>query len=403
MRKIFFCLLIAANCITYVNAQVFCDGIRYNSTIFSSVDTIKDVVYGNSITNTGANLILKMDIYQPAGDTAQLRPLLIFAHGGSFVTGTRKDADVVTICNKFAKMGYITASIEYRLGITSPFNQANTTLSVMRAVQDMKASVRYFYMTAQTGNAYKIDTTQIWIGGSSAGAITALHMAYLDKTLEVPVYIDTAAVGGFEGLSGNPGFSVSTKGVINLCGALGEKRWLENNDLPLVSVHGTNDNVVPYGTATLYLLNVFPIMPVDGSGALDLYADSIQTESDLKTFIGAGHVPYAGSAAYMDSTVTHVKNFLFDHLSCNLISSIPQIEIEEILAFPQPSSGLVRFSGINEKEVSSIRVYDLKGQLIIDEVQKGNLEITIPRSGSYVAELVLRNGTSRRIKLMISK
>ena len=56
-----------------------CDG-RYENEIFDEVSkTIVEYtdVYDWSVLDSG----LDMDIYQPVGDTATNRPLLIFAHG----------------------------------------------------------------------------------------------------------------------------------------------------------------------------------------------------------------------------------------------------------------------------------------------------------------------------------
>ena len=56
-----------------------------------------------------------MDIYTPVGDNYTNRPLLIFAHGGSFIGGSKTNPTMVDLCETFAKRGYVTASINYRL------------------------------------------------------------------------------------------------------------------------------------------------------------------------------------------------------------------------------------------------------------------------------------------------
>ena len=169
MKHLFTTILILAITISISSAQ--CD-YRYQQEIFSTVTVTADVVFGSSITNTGATMILKMDVYEPAGDTVTNRPVLLMAHGGSFLGGTKTDADVVAICNSFAKRGYVCCSYEYRLGISGIPDQAKATDAVYRAVQDGKAAVRFMRLDAATINAYKIDSTQIFLGGSSAGAFT---------------------------------------------------------------------------------------------------------------------------------------------------------------------------------------------------------------------------------------
>ncbi len=106
-----------------------------------------------------------MDFYEPEGDTETERPLLIWVHGGSFIGGDKTDFDMVTFSERFAKKGYACASINYRLGFF-PIDSANAVKAVVRATQDLRAAIRYFYKDKQTTNQYKIDTNNIFIGGS---------------------------------------------------------------------------------------------------------------------------------------------------------------------------------------------------------------------------------------------
>ena len=74
-----------------MSSQLFsqCDG-RYENEIFDEVSkTIVEYtdVYAWSALDSG----LDMDIYQPVGDTATNRPLLIFAHGGVYVEGDKNN------------------------------------------------------------------------------------------------------------------------------------------------------------------------------------------------------------------------------------------------------------------------------------------------------------------------
>lgn len=301
-----------------------CNSNRYDEEVFTSIDTTNDVVYGSNLNYQGANTILNMDIYEPSGDTAAFRPLIVWVHGGSFVGGSKLDNDVVGLCQHFAKRGYVCASINYRLGITFPFNQSNATNSVFRGVQDMKAAVRFFRQDAATTNTYHIDPDMIFGGGSSAGAFCALHLAYLDQPSELPSTIDTTVLGGMEGNSGNPGYSSEVRAVLNLCGAMGDTAWMLHGDEPVCSMHGTIDDVVPYNTQMLYLLGTFPIMVVNGSYSVNEHAMLIGNEQSMYTFYGADHVPYATSTAYMDTTVRFVSNFLYRQLGCTPRDPLPE-------------------------------------------------------------------------------
>ncbi len=115
-----------------------CPGGRYANEIFSGY-TVTTTTYSTPYN-------LQMDIYQPTGDTLSARPLIILAHGGSFISGTRTaDATVDSLCARFARRGYVTASIDYRLGTTAQMLSSDSTQpisEVIQAVSDGKAAIR---------------------------------------------------------------------------------------------------------------------------------------------------------------------------------------------------------------------------------------------------------------------
>ena len=339
MKHLFTTLVILVLTNSLVSAQ--CD-YRYQQEIFSNVTVTSNIVFGSNTNVSGATTTLKMDIYEPTGDTVTHRPVLIMAHGGSFVGGTKTDADVVAICQSFAKRGYVCCSYEYRLSsiFNPPSNQAQATDAVFRAVQDGKAAVRFMRQDAATSNTYKIDSTQIFLGGSSAGAFIALHLAYLDKPFELPSSIDTVTLGGMEGNSGNPGHSSKVKAIVNLCGALGDKTWIEQNDIPICSMHGTQDQTVPYDHALLYMLGIIPIMQVDGSSIIHPYALSMGVDSWYYQWEGADHVPYLADQAYMDTTIAFVSDFLYHQLN-SYVSVIDTIAYTSTIACNAAGTGTI--------------------------------------------------------------
>ena len=114
-------------------------GQRYTTEIFTDSEIVvqSDVSYGvnfnpyvdttSSATNplSGTNLQpLQADFYMPspAVDTATDRPVVIIWHTGSFIPkglngsplGTRKDSAVVEMCERFAKMGYVSIAASYQ-------------------------------------------------------------------------------------------------------------------------------------------------------------------------------------------------------------------------------------------------------------------------------------------------
>ena len=49
------------------------------------------------------------------GDDLESRPLVLMLFGGSYIGGSRTSPDIVEICTRYAKMGYVAAAIDYRL------------------------------------------------------------------------------------------------------------------------------------------------------------------------------------------------------------------------------------------------------------------------------------------------
>lgn len=326
MKKFYLLTLSTLTAISILKAQPCATG-RYAADTFTNITTTSNVIYGSNIKANGSTQSLTMDIYQPTGDIETARPLIVWAHGGSFLGGTSTDGDVVALSQAFAKKGYVCVSINYRLGLT-PFDSTGAVKAVLRAVQDMKAAVRFFYKDKLTTNTYKIDTSNIFIGGSSAGAITALHMAYLDKSCEINYYVtpaNLAALGGMEGNSGNACYSSKVKGVINLCGALGRYGWIEAGDIPFCSMHGTIDGTVKYNRG---IVNPgIPLILLDGSRMLKAQANTVGINNPFYTWYGQDHVPYSNSSnptAYMDTTIKFVRDFLISRLGCTNTPLLPQ-------------------------------------------------------------------------------
>ncbi|WP_400193375.1 alpha/beta hydrolase fold domain-containing protein [Hymenobacter sp. B81] len=282
-------------------AQIDTTGGKFYRPLYPSVSVEQGVAYGEAVDTQGTPQVLRLDVYQPVGGPTAPRPLVILAHGGAFLFGSRTDYDVSELCRRLARLGYVAASIDYRLE-PSPFTFSGAR-AVVQATHDMRAAVRFFRRSALGANPYNLQPRYIFAGGSSAGAITALHTAYLDQPAELAA-LNAGVAGGLEGSSGNPGYSSQVRAVINLCGGLGNPLWLEAGDEPLVSVHGTSDAVVPYQMGVVFGNVLY------GSGALQPRADQVGVPNVLRPLKGAGHVPYNNSSAYMDTTFRTVRDFL---------------------------------------------------------------------------------------------
>ncbi len=228
--------------------------LRYRDAIFTSVVKTSDITYGTAVNASNQSVTLKFDLYAPpASDTVTSRPAIVWVHGGSFSGGDKTSPELVDEANTFAKEGFVNISINYRLepGGCSAASPTTTCITAMQeATADAQTAVRFLRTHAST---YGVDPNRIAIGGSSAGAITALQVGY--ATSENP----SSAVRAALSLSGANLLSPVTAG-----------------DAPALLFHGTADPLVPYQWA---------VNTVNAATAKGLVVS-------LETWTGAGHVPY---------------------------------------------------------------------------------------------------------------
>jgi para-nitrobenzyl esterase len=211
---------------------------RYLVPVFDNIKKTYDIKYGSAMNENGNTEDLFLDLYEPERDTLISRPLIIMIHGGAFITGDKSHKGMVKLCENFAKRGYVVTSINYRLG------KKISPSVIMEAMYDARAAVRFFKKYA---SMYKIDTTRIAIGGGSAGAYTALNVAYIDKESEL---LKTAKLKDVEGSSGNAGFNSKVNACIDLWGALINTDAMNSKEEPpLLIIHGTNDMLVNFKNA----------------------------------------------------------------------------------------------------------------------------------------------------------
>lgn len=443
MKKIYSLIIVSTLLLASSSqADAQCAGNRYHDFVFPGAATVtSNVVYGSNLktnaSGVGTTQSLLLDVYQPAGDVSTSRALVIVCHGGSFIGGSKTETDIIKLCKDLSKLGYVTASMEYRVGMTNfPFgshtvDSTDAGAAVMRAVHDGRAAVRYFRKNARIGgNTYKIDTNNIYFAGVSAGGFVALHIAYMDLLSEFPNYIDTTGTtvgpvtgqpgmhGGLEGVSGNPGYPSNVKAIVNICGALGDTAWMSPGDIPLLSFHGTSDATVPYGSALIYLGGTYPLLEVDGSSSVAVEATNLGIENCMVTWPGQDHVPEVGTTAaalrYYDSTLTITRNFL-EHYTCGIAlncnyTSPPALGINDIAnnadfnIYPNPAytSAIIDLSAFKGNEVM-IELYDAFGRKVknVSKIKADQYELSRDNmsSGIYFMNVIV-NGRSFSKKIV---
>jgi hypothetical protein len=309
-----------------------CDTLRYRQAIFQ-VQKSADVVYGNApampavYINENVTIAqdLKMDIYQPVGDTLARRPLMMFAFGGGFLIGAKEDEDARALCDSFARKGFVTASINYRLGMN--ISDANSgERAVFRAVQDWSAAIRFL---KEKSDSLRIDTNWVFAGGVSAGSISAMHCQYMSEA-ERPA--SSFASGfpfpapdlGCKDCSGNSfAHSSKVKALINAWGAIGDTSWIASNEnVPMISFHGDLDPVVPYGYGFPFTA-LFTLPQVYGSSLIAPRLDHLGTYNEFIPFPGEGHNVWGtvvannfvgGPTQHWDPILADIEDFLWHFL-----------------------------------------------------------------------------------------
>ena len=255
----------------------------------------------------------------------------------------------------------------------------------------MRAAIRYFRKDRATSNTFRIDTANIFAAGVSAGAFMALHLAYLDEISEIPSAVNPVAFGGIEGLSGNDGYSSNVKAIVNLCGAIKDTSWINAGDIPCISMHGTNDDVVPYGSSVINVIGI-PIFVVDGSSSVAARQENVGVVNAFYTWQGQTHVPFVNSAVYMDSVFMAVTPFLANQLGCEVQLGISDISKPTFNVTPNPTEGIINLSSTNT--IDLIKIIDIQGKVLLSESPKSssaNISADFLPSGMFFIQVFSGN------------
>ena len=242
--------------------------VRYRDPVFNAVTVTSNLTYGSAVNLEGQTITLQLDMYQPTGDTVTARPAIVWVHGGSFCCGDKTSSELVDEATTFSKEGYLNVSINYRLespGCSGNFS--NCVAAIGEAAADAQTAVRFLRTNA---TRYRIDPNRIAIGGSSAGAITALNVGY--STAQDP--------------------SAGVRAAVSLSGAQLGVGTISPGDAPALDFHCTTDPLVSYSAA----VNTINAAKAQG---LDAF---------LETWNETCHVPYA---EHRQQILDQTRNFLW--------------------------------------------------------------------------------------------
>ena len=252
-----------------------------------AIDKISQI--GNAIFEFPMDLHL--DVFRPKDDTLKKHPMIMFIQGGAFYFGSKDDKAPTRWCQHFASQGYVTVSIDYRIGFIP--TKASIGRAAYRAVQDANAAMR-FLVAHQ--DEFGIDTTMMFVGGTSSGAVTALNLAFMTNEMR-PEYTHKGFLRSELGAVDTCGNAIKTqfriRGVVDMWGALPDTAMMRSRNTSILAIHGDADKVMPYDYgypfAVATPLNTLIVDKMYGASCIVDQAVKLGYQARLVTFSGLKH------------------------------------------------------------------------------------------------------------------
>ncbi len=339
--------------------------------------------YGNAERFNGNIDSLRLDLYKPIGDGQTARPLAVLVHGGGFVGGNRQE--LTALCNTMASMGWATATITCRLGfygngLVDPpysYDPDEVRRATYRAMQDAKGAVRFLKGRSSQDST---STTNVFLMGFSAGAITALHATFLDREGEKPAaagaigqvqhffnFYPRPDLGPVDGELNQNGHDATVLAVINYFGAVLDTAFIESPDGPAIySYHQTQDPIVgcgnqrPYWGVGLGIPDNYPYL--HGSCIIDERAQQLGFSPERYHFTlhtGNEHTLH-DPVGVLDSSLTWMRT-----LMCGPTTDVPVEPSRGVLkVYPTPTRGLLTIAS-NGTVPAPYEVNDALGRCVL--------------------------------------
>src|SRR5688572_23429490 len=279
------------------------------------------IVVGNVVRNIEYKPGLKLDIYQPTTKVYERTPVIVYVHGGAWITGFKESLNFNRFNHAFNTLresGYAIVSVNYTLAQPnkSPFPDC---------IKD--ASDAVFWLT-QNSALYNFDVDNIGLFGESAGAQIAMMVAYSQDSVKFNYVVDIYGPNQLAGVLHTPIIDTLNSLVGKLPDSyrpsLSPEKYIFGLDPKQDSVAVTQ--LVQAYSPYSYLTSAVPptliiqgdcdrIVPLSQSTSLQTRLDSLGVECDIHIVKGADHLFAKASPQQKLELQKKVVDFIRKHYS----------------------------------------------------------------------------------------
>ncbi len=331
---------------------------RYQNEVFENIEVKSDILYGKAngywtrspysddpyVVTLGKGMIktfkdselldLKLDLYFSRTDLLKTRPVVMLIHGGAFYIGNKESVCEQALAMALAKRGYFVASIDYRMGFKP--TPSDIEMSAYRAIQDAHAALRYLSFHSK---GIGIDPNQVYVGGTSAGAVASLNVAFMKNDERPERILDYEKKGLVSKIeeSGNRFTETFTiKAVANMWGAVSDLNIIDPDEkIPVLSIHGTNDDIVPFEHDFPFrnslMVNRMIMDKMYGSKPVHDRLNSLGIRNKLVVLPGLGHEPQLETwnklNNYIDTLIHHTTKFFYEETAPWVFLPVNQLTV----------------------------------------------------------------------------
>jgi len=215
--------------------------------------TTDQVIHRTEVYKTVDTFRLKIDIFYTSGTVNKAgNTAIVFFHGGGWAYGTA--GEFFSTCERYARMGIVTFSVEYRLSIDNGVTPSKT-ISPIECIMDARSAMRW---VRESADRLHIDRNKIVAAGQSAGGHLALATAMIDEYNEKSdnpgvscrpdaVLLFSACVNAVEGWCDRLLADRRTK-IWSISPAHNVRPGLP----PMIEFHGIDDEQVPKWTVQFF-------------------------------------------------------------------------------------------------------------------------------------------------------